>query len=145
MSKLNLSSIASSAVGGGGLTRDLNKIKLDTLIANYPDGVSINGLDMIEFEGSRFPSFTFVEDPTSCFAGGVALMQMADALLNAVGDIVELNEELQRKPLRIKLEKIQTKSRRTYTRVKVLDTAPELPAESPTEKVNPDTGEVAPF
>ena len=49
------------------------------------------------------------------------------------------------KPLRIKLEKIQTKSRRTYTRVKVLDTALELPAESPTEKVNPDTGEVAPI
>ena len=141
----NLSNIAKSAVGGGGLTRGLNKIKIDTLIANYPDGVSINGLDMIEFEGSRFPSFTFVEDPTSCFAGGSALMQMADAWLDSVEDIEEVNRQLQHEPVRIKLEKIRTKSGRPYTRITILDTAPDLPAETPTEKVNPDTGEVVPF
>ena len=57
------------------MTLELEEVDLfDTLIVNYPDGVSINGLNMIDYEGSNFPAFTFVEDPTSYFNGVMALM-----------------------------------------------------------------------
>lgn len=134
MSKLH--DIARAAVGNGGLTSGLQKIKLDDLIARYPEGVSITGVDIINYEGSRFPSFTFAEDDTLCFSGGMALIQMADAWLEGYeGDIQAINEDLMREPVRIQLEKVMTKSKRTYTRVKILPSKPE-PA------YNPETGEV---
>lgn len=140
MSKL--SDIARAVTGNGGVTNGRQKIKIDELIARYPDGVSITGVDIIKYEGSRFPSFIFAEDENCCFSGGLALIEMADAWVEAYdGDMQAINESLQREPVRIKLEKVKTKNKRDYTRVTVLP--PKV------EHVDEDTGEVtddvAPF
>lgn len=132
MSKL--SDIARNAVGNGGVTSGLEKIKIDELIRLYPDGVSITGVDIISYEGSRFPSFAFAEDTTKCFTGGMALIQMADAWIDEYdGDMQAINDDLRAEPVRIRMEKTTTKNKRTYTRVTILPSEPTC---------DPQTGEI---
>lgn len=151
MSKM--SDAARAAIGGSGtLTGGLEKIKLDDLIAAYPDGVAVNGFDIVNYQGATFPVFTFCEDASRYFSGGMALKNMANRWLEICGgNIEQANAELAKEPVILKMEKVKTKNKRDFTKVSVMgtlqlnDEAEDLP---PAEEIEYDkeTGEiVAPF
>lgn len=128
--------IARQALKSDGLIGDRTKIKTDDLIAKYPDCVSITGVTIVEYAETSYPAFTFAEDPTKYFTGGLKLRQMVNALIEAGdGDLSGANEEFSRKPLRVKLFKVRTKSGNTFTNVETLKDDDE-------PNCDPDTGEV---
>ena len=137
--------IARKALKSDGLIGTRTKIKTDELIAKYPDCVSITGVTIIEYADTSYPAFTFAEDPTRYFTGGLKLRNMVNALIEAGdGDLSGANEEFSQKPLRVKLFKVRTKSGNTFTNVETLDKDDE-----PEVDFDPETGEVispdAPF
>lgn len=144
MSKM--ADVARKILGGGGVTGGLEKIKIDELIKTYPNGVAVNGFDLISYNGGQFPVFTFVENPAQCFSGGKALQDLVNGWLEFCdGDIGEANANLQAEPVILKLAKVKTKAGRDFTRVEVCGT---LKIEPPPE-FDADTGEIiddgAPF
>ena len=142
MSKL--SDIAKKTVGNGGLTSGLEKIKLDDVIATYPDGVTITGTEMVNNNGSSFPVFTFAEDTSKYFSGGKALREMVEAWIEECdGDLGLVNDELQKEPVIIKMRKVNTKKGKTYTMVTIVGTAKAATAEPEADpEYDPETGEV---
>lgn len=141
-----LSDIAKKAVGNGGLTSGLEKMKLDDVIKTYPNCVTITGAELITAGGSTFPVFTFAEDETKYFSGGKALREMVEAWIEDYdGDLSAVNADLQVEPVRIRMRKTTTKAGRSFTDVGIL---PSLPTRIATKAANnpnynPDTGEVA--
>lgn len=142
MSKL--SDIAKKTVGNGGLTSGLEKIKLDDVIATYPDGVTITGAEMVNNNGSSFPVFTFAEDTSKYFSGGKALREMVEAWIEGYdGDLGAVNEDLQKEPVRIKMRKVNTKKGKTYTAITIVGTVKAETADPEAEpEYDPETGEV---
>lgn len=97
--------------------------KLDRVIARYPGGMTINGYDTdIGKNGEPFPVFTIKEDPTIYFGGGGDLKKLESRMLAIHGgDLTAINEELEMEPLRVKIEKVDTKNGNQYTTVKLLE------------------------
>ena len=136
MSKL--SDIAKKTVGNGSLTSGLEKIKLDEVIKAYPDGVTINGADMVNSNGNSFPVFTFAEDTSKYFSGGKALREMVEAWIEEYdGDLSAVNDDLKAEPVKIRMRKVTTKGGKTFTAVAILGTV-----QTATPNCNPETGEV---
>ena len=127
--------IARKALNGNSVLNGREKIKIDDLIAKYPDCVSITGVTLVEYADVSYPAFTFAEDPTKYFAGGLALRNMVNMLIEADPTLEEANAEFRANPLRVKLQKIRTKTGNTYTSVTELEDDGE-------SKCDPDTGEV---
>ena len=102
---------------GTGLRDGREKIKLDDLIRQYPDGVTINGFEMCSGKKGDFPVFAMLEAP-KYFSGGGDLRLLSDKwLATAEGDITLINESLAQKPVKVKIWKVQTNSGNTYTKV----------------------------
>ena len=139
-----LENAARNAVGGGNLMDGREPIRIDELIKKYPNGVSITGIAKNTYNGSTYPIFTFAEDPSKYFSGGMALAQLADGLIEEFdGDLAELNETLKREHLKIKLTKTKTKRGYNFTKVIVVGI---VKAENFTDEngkfIDADTGEV---
>lgn len=81
-----------------------DKIAVADIIKYYPNGITINAIDMITTtdrfgEDSTYPVFTFVEDNTKFGFGGVVFKGIVVAWLNACdGDIESCNEQLKMEP-----------------------------------------------
>lgn len=139
--------IARKALGGNNILGGREKIKIDDLIAKYPDCVSITGVTLVEYADVSYPAFTFAEDPTKYFAGGLALRNMVNVLIEADPTLEEVNAEFKAHPLRVKLAKVRTKSGNTFTTVTELDD--DIPTTQSRDedgsdniRVDLDTGEV---
>ena len=116
----DLTDLAREAIGNN-ITSGREKLKTDELIATYPDGVHINGFDIVENNGDQFPVFTFSEDENKWFAGGKALRSIADKWLEFFdGDIDAINAQLRRKSVHVVLVKTQTKKGKNYTAVRII-------------------------
>jgi len=146
-----MSDAAREVLGGGSLTGGLEKIKLDEIIAKYPNGVAVNGFDVVSYKGTTFPVFTFLQDESKFFSGGMALHELADKWLAIRGgDLKAANDALRQEPVVLKMIKVKTKSNRDFTQVFVVGTVEPPPSEedkcAPPLEVDPETGEViAPF
>lgn len=120
MSKLK--DLAKNAVAMNSVTTGKTKISVDTLIAIYPEGVTINAFDMVNSTNGKFPVFSFVEDTTKFFTGGKALSDMVNSWLDSYeNDISAVNEELSKEPVKVKMEKIKTQNNRTFTKIEIVD------------------------
>ena len=109
--------IAVNALGGNNPAGNRTRIKIDDLIAAYPDGVTINGVAMAQYKGETYPMFFFAEDDTRYFTGGMALNNMVNAWLEEDPALAEVNDWLAREGLKVNMCKVRTKSGNTYTRV----------------------------
>lgn len=126
--------IARKALTGNSLIGDRTKIKVDDIIRLYPDGIGLTGITIVEYAETSYPAFTFAEDPTKYFSGGIALRHMANVLLEASeGDLSAVNEEWSAHPFRIKMSKVTTKNGNTFTKVTDVKDEPNC---------DPETGEV---
>jgi hypothetical protein len=137
-----LANIARNVVGVGG-----EYISLNDLIANYPDGVTVNGVSIRKTSKGDVPCFTFAEDSNKyAYAVSGDLAVIWEAWLNdADGSIEELNNALQVENVKIKIQKKRTKKGNTYTKAWVVGTIEKERIEvdeDSTEIVDEETGEV---
>ena len=113
--------IALKALGSRSLMDGREPIKTDEIIAKYPEGISITGIGKNTYNGDTYPVFTFAEEPTRYFSGGMSLSRLADGMFEEYdGDLAELNKDLQESPLRVKLSKVKTKRGYNFTKVSLL-------------------------
>lgn len=145
-----LENAARSAMGGDSIMEGREPIKTADIIAKYPDGVCITGVAKNTYNGSTYPVFTFAEDPSKYFSGATALSRMVDGMLETYdGNLAELNSDLSREHLKIKLSKTRTKNGYNFTKVVVVGTVPATYIDEKGNEVDTDTGEVygidAPF
>lgn len=141
-----LSNIAKNISGFGGVA-----IKVNDLIAEYPDGVTINGAFLVHISKTNkdVPCFIFAEAPDKFFyAEAGDLKKIFEGWLNVCdGSIDELNESLSAENVKLKIFKKNIGGGKTYTKACVVATI-ERPHEEISE-VDPETGEIltedAPF
>ena len=121
----NLKDLAKNAFAIDPILDGRNKITIEDLIAQYPDGVSIDGFSIYQPVNKIYPErpvFSFVKDGTKYFNGGKALKKMVTAWLDSYdNDRVAINEELKKSPLKVKLEKITLRNGNKFTKVTVID------------------------
>lgn len=129
-----------------GLTSGRTKIKTDDLIATYPDGVHITAISKNNYNGSSYYVYTFAEDPTKFFTGGMVVAEKTGLLLEDYdGDLAELNADLQKEYLPAIFSKRRGKNRE-YTDVAFLKPVPASKFNTYTDEngntVDAETGEV---
>jgi len=123
-----LKDLAKKSVTANNIMAGREKISVDDIIMLYPNGISINSVNMVTYfdkttrEDKSYPVFGFSEDNGKFFSGGVALKRIVDNWLEQCGgDIAVINEELQAENVKIKMEKVKTNSNRTFVKVEILD------------------------
>lgn len=84
--------------------------------------VKINAIDFITGNnGEKVPVLTCEEYPDRFFFGGAAFSKIADAWLSVTnGDVDVLNQELAANPVAVKMERLTTKTGKTFVKVNVL-------------------------
>lgn len=120
-----LENIARAAMGGDSIMDGREPIKTADIIAKYPDGICITAIAKNTYNGSTYPVFTFAEEPSKFFSGATALSQLVDGMLDEYdGNMAELNSDLQKEYLKIKLVKTKTKRGYNFTKAIVVGTVP---------------------
>lgn len=136
MSLNKLTNILKNIVGDGG-----EYLALNDLIANYPEGVTINGVSLRDGkEIKNVPCFTFAEDSTKYFyAVSGDLHKIYTAWMNACGNNIEtLNEALNGEFVKVVISKTKTKSNKTYVKVRYIETI----LASEYSRIDAETGEI---
>ena len=108
---------------GAGLATGRERIRVDDLIAAYPEGITITGMDLLPVSGEdrTYSIFTFAENEQLYFSGGGDIPKLGEIFLSEYeGDLTGINEELQANPIRIRIRKVKTKRGTLYTKVEAL-------------------------
>ena len=103
------------------------KITVEDIIANYPDGITVVEFDMITTpdqngQPSTYPVIAFAEDSSRFIYGGKALYDICTLWVsNFDGDIDATSAALKAAGgVKIKLAKSHTKQGRNFTQVEVI-------------------------
>ena len=122
-------------------------LKIDEIIEQFGGVVTINSLSYVEYKGDKIPVFGFVEGEGTAFWGGCKkLRELAEAWQEECGDLREVNDELSRVGVKIKLSPTMTaKNGNRFRPVSVLGevafgNVANEPAEMP--DFDEDTGEI---
>ena len=114
--------IAEQIVAGSPVSAGRTKISTEDVIARFPNGIHLTGVDMFKGEKDDYAVFNFREDDTRYYAGGTILTNMVNAFLNQNGgDLTALNEELAATPLGVKLSMAKNKRGQSLTLVEIVD------------------------
>lgn len=108
---------------GAGLATGHDRIRIDDLIAAYPEGITITGMDLLPVSGEdrTYPIFTFAENDKLYFCGNGDIPKLGDIFMSEYeGDLTGLNEDLLANPIPIRIRKVKTKRGNLYTKVEVL-------------------------
>ena len=114
----NYRQIAEQALSGSPIMQGREKISVADLIARYPNGVTVNGFDLIsKGDDKTYAVFTFAEDPTRFFNGGALATKVAFAWVAATdGDVEAASAGLAAEGgVKFKMYKKATKDGRTVT------------------------------
>lgn len=116
------SSIARKATTLSPIMAGREKIQMDELINQYPEGVTIVGFDIITTNADSFPVFIFSEDSQKFAFGGTILHNIIDEWVGSFeGDIEKCSNELEKSGgVKLKFYKSRTKSGNNVTLVEVL-------------------------
>ncbi len=142
-----LENAARNAIGDDSIMEGREPIKTADIIAKYPEGICITGIAKNTYNGSTYPVFTFAEDASKYFSGGMALSKLADGIIEDYdGDMSAINADLQNTPLKIKLVKTKTKRGYNFTKVIVIGVVSKPQAVNYVDEngnnVDAETGEV---
>ena len=115
--------IAKAGIRLNNQTSDLEPMKLDEVIRKYPDGITLNWLDTRTSEdGNDYIVYTFLEEPGRFSNGSGDFLRLWDYVLEEFGGCMsDMQEYLKANPVRVKIWKTKTKSKRTYTKVKIIE------------------------
>lgn len=108
---------AKNALGGSPIMNGRTKLSTEDVISKYPEGVTINGFDVIhKSDGTSYPVFSIAEDNTVFFNGGSLAQKIVDEWLKeGYGDIDGINAELKKQGAKFILGHGKTKSNKTIT------------------------------
>ena len=139
-----LENAARNAIGNGNLMDGREPIKVADIINKYPEGVCITAIAKFTYNGSTYPIFTFAEDTSKYFSGATALSQMVDGMLDEYdGNLAELNADLQKEYLKVKLSKIKTKRGYNFTKAIIVGIVPATKyVDENGKQIDVETGEV---
>ena len=91
----NLREITRKATTLSELMENREKIQTGEVINNFPDGITLNAVDIIKTSDATYPVFTFLEDSTKFYCGGIVLSKIVDTWVKEYnGDLVILNHDL---------------------------------------------------
>lgn len=113
---------AAQAVQNGSFILD-GKEKIDTalLIATYPDGVTINGADLLQGDNGLYAACTFAEDPSKYFFGGKMITDIVKEWSEGYEDLEVMSKDLAAAGgVKVKLAKTRTKTGRDFVTVTIL-------------------------
>lgn len=108
MAKLDLRNVAKNVTVLSVLMEGREKIETGDLVKQYPDGISVCGVDIVETSDVRYSTVIFAEDTGKFYNGGMVLTKIVDAWLGC-GTLDEINVELQKNPVKMKLSESKTK------------------------------------
>lgn len=124
------SSAAKEITSGSPVIAGLEKIGTDLIIVGYPNGITVNGADLITTadpetqEEKQYCVITFAEDPTKFVPGGKQLTEIVKKWFDVskASDGMQLSAALRQEGgVKIKLDKSRTQSGRTFTKVTVIE------------------------
>ena len=109
-----------------------DKISTEEIIRNYPNGITVIGVDMVnttqvdrktgEILPSTYPILVFKEDSTKYFFGGTAMNNIVNDWIALCGGLEEVNTELgQTGGVTVKMELKRTSNGNQFTNVIVVD------------------------
>ena len=91
----NFRDLARKATTLSELMENREKIQTGEVIKNFPDGITLNAVDVIKTSDAKYPVFTFVEDSTKFYCGGIVLSKIVDTWVKEYnGDLGMLNHDL---------------------------------------------------
>lgn len=118
---LNLRQIANDTVAGSPVIAGHDKIKTEDVIALFPNGITINRVDLCKGEKGDFAVVNFTENPAKYYAGGALITSIVKAwLIEAGGCLDDVNAALAADPVRVKLTNSRTKDGKSLTAVTIL-------------------------
>lgn len=103
---------------------DREKINIEDIITDYPEGIRITGVGIITVDNEDVAVFNFEEEPKSFFFGGKVLTDMAKDWISDIGDgdQAKTNEELKKDGgCVLKLSRKKNKKGQTYTAYEVIE------------------------
>lgn len=106
---INLKEIAKKTTTLSFLMEGREKIETSELVKKYKDGISVNAVDLIETSDARYCTVTFAENDKLFYNGGLVMTKIVDAWLQH-GSIEEINAELAKNPVKMRLTESKTKS-----------------------------------
>lgn len=118
----NFKDLARKATTLSELMENREKISTEDVIENFPDGITINAVDVINTSTATYPVFTFLEDNMKFYCGGIVLTKIANMWLEEYnGDLGMLNHDLAESGgVKVKLTESKTKDKKNVTTVEVM-------------------------
>ena len=118
---MSLASVAKEMTGTReSIMTGKSKVDVSNIIMAYPEGISVNGSSIIKGKDGEYAVITFTEDESSFFFAGKVLTEIVQKWIEISGSEEQMNEELKKEPVLIRLYDAKNKSGRTYTGVEVL-------------------------
>lgn len=98
------------------------KLTTAELVKSFPDGVTINAVDVIETEEAHYCVVTFEEIGNAFYTGGKILTKIVDAWLNEFGgDVAMCNHDLvECGGVKVRFTESKTKDNKNVTVVEVI-------------------------
>lgn len=118
----NFRDLARKATTLSELMANREKISTEDVIKNFPDGITINAVDVIKTSTATYPVFTFAEDNKRFYCGGIVLTKMVNMWLDEYNrDLGMLNHDLSESGgVTVKLTESKTKDNKNVTTVEVM-------------------------
>lgn len=107
---------------GQSFIKGLEKIKIEELIAKYPEGVSINAVARQTGKNGEFCTFKFDEEPSMFFNGCTTLNGLVDVWVEGYGSVAAVNAALAEEgSVKVKIFLEIGKNGRTYFNYALVD------------------------
>lgn len=119
----NFRDLARKATTLSELMENREKIQTAEVIKNFPDGITLNAVDIVKMSDTSYPVFTFLEDSHRFYCGGVVLTKIVGTWVNEYdGDLGLLNHDLAESGgVKVKLKETKTRDgKNNITEVEVL-------------------------
>lgn len=118
----NFRDLARKATTLSELMANREKISTEDVIKNFPDGITINAVDVIKTTTATYPVFTFAEDNAMFYCGGIVLAKIVNTWLDEYNsDLGMLNHDLAESGgVKVKLAESKTKDNKNVTTVEVM-------------------------
>lgn len=119
----NFRDLARKATTLSELMANREKIQTGEVIKNFPDGITLNAVDLIHTSDTTYPVFTFLEDPSRFYCGGIVLSKIVDKWVEEYnGDLGMLNHDLSESGgVKVKLTETKTRDgKNNITEVEVI-------------------------